>query len=72
MSDETPANEKHCPVPVWDDGIYRVRCAMGQGRCAQHGTVIHDRGGDCDLMSDGYCRTHGLYSRKPGARHASE
>lgn len=53
-----------CLVPVWDDGIYRVRCSMGtKGVCAKHGPhqPHSDDGRACDPMDDGYCRTHGVY-----------
>lgn len=51
-----------CPVPVWD-GPYRMKCALGKGKCAYHGTVIHTEDGSCDPMYDGFCRTHALYTR---------
>jgi hypothetical protein len=57
-----------CLVPVWDDGVYRVRCGMGaRGVCARHGKhVPHPADGRaCDPMSDGYCRTHGVYMAPP-------
>lgn len=53
-----------CLVPVWDDGVYRVRCGMGTaGVCARHGRhrPHPDDGRPCDPAEDGYCRTHALY-----------
>jgi hypothetical protein len=54
-----------CLVPVWDDGVYRVRCSMGAaGVCAKHGphSPHPEDGRECEPMAvDGYCRTHGVY-----------
>lgn len=54
-----------CLVPIWDDGIYRVRCSMGtNGVCARHGKhQPHPSDGrPCDLAGDGYCCTHHAYA----------
>lgn len=63
------AERTTCLVPVWDDGVYRVRCGMGtEGVCARHGKhePHPDDGRPCDPNPhDGYCHTHGVYMPPP-------
>jgi len=54
-----------CLVPVWDDGVYRVRCSMGtKGVCGKHGhhKPHPDDGRECrPNPHDGYCHEHCVY-----------
>lgn len=65
-----------CLIPVWDDGIYRVRCSMGtKGVCARHGKhQPHPNDGKpCKPNAyDGYCHQHGVYMDPYAAQHDPE